>query len=126
SGQAEAKFDPSVYGLDIYYPGELAEGRVRRFDKFAHLYKLPGSLHWFVADGELRSRHPNLAPFEGYGGLSHAEKGEKLPALAADVPAVGILPTANKFHQTLTMPFAHLFRSLQIRLSAPQTFLLVM
>lgn len=126
SGRAEAKFDPSVYGLDIYYPGELAEGRVRRFDKFAHLYKLHGSLHWFIADGELRSRHPNLAPFGGYRELTPAEKGEKLPGLAEDVPAVGILPTANKFHQTLTMPFAHLFRSLQIRLSAPQTFLLVM
>ena len=99
---------------------------MRRFDKFAHLYKLHGSLHWFIADGELRSRHPNLAPFGGYRELTPAEKGEKLPGLAEDVPAVGILPTANKFHQTLTMPFAHLFRSLQIRLSAPQTFLLVM
>lgn len=27
SGRADARFDPSVYGLDVYYPGELAEGR---------------------------------------------------------------------------------------------------
>ena len=40
--------------------------------------------------------------------------------------AAGILPTANKFVQTLSMPFAHLFRAFQIRLSAPQTFLLVL
>jgi hypothetical protein len=46
--------------------------------------------------------------------------------LADKLPSVGILPTANKFAQTLTMPFAHLFRSFQIRLSAPQTFLLVL
>ena len=33
TGRAEARFDPSVYGLDVYYPGEVAEGRVRRFDR---------------------------------------------------------------------------------------------
>ncbi len=27
TGRAQARFDPSVYGLDIYYPGEVAEGR---------------------------------------------------------------------------------------------------
>ena len=46
SGRANSHFDPSVYGLDIYYPGELSEGRVRRFDKFLHFYKLHGSIHW--------------------------------------------------------------------------------
>lgn len=58
TGRAAARFDPSVYGLDIYYPGEVAEGRVRRFDKFLHFYKLHGSIHWFEQDGEMRARHP--------------------------------------------------------------------
>lgn len=127
TGRADARFDPSVYGLDIYYPGEVAEGRVRRFDKFVHLYKLHGSIHWQVRGDELRARHPDLQPFRSYLALaSAAEKAAKLDELGETIPSVGILPTANKFAQTLAMPFAHLFRSFQIRLSAPQTFLLVL
>lgn len=127
TGRADARFDPSVYGLDIYYPGEVAEGRVRRFDKFVHLYKLHGSIHWQVRGNELRARHPDLQPFRSYLALANAtEKAAKLDELGESIPSAGILPTANKFAQTLAMPFAHLFRSFQIRLSAPQTFLLVL
>lgn len=126
TGRADARFDPSVYGLDIYYPGEVSEGRVRRFDKFLHFYKLHGSIHWQFRGDELRARHPDLNPFRDYGSLDTAKKAERLAETAAGLPIVGILPTANKFAQTLTMPFAHLFRALQIRLSAPQTFLLVL
>lgn len=127
TGRADARFDPSVYGLDIYYPGEVAEGRVRRFDKFVHLYKLHGSIHWQVQDDELRARHPDLRPFKKYRALgTAAEKAAELEKLAGVIPSVGILPTAKKFAETLAMPFAHLFRSFQIRLGAPQTFLLVL
>jgi hypothetical protein len=126
TGRADARFDPSVYGLDIYYPGEVAEGRVRRFDKFLHFYKLHGSIHWHIRDGELRARHPNLDAFAEYQKLSPDEKAKILEDLTKKLPPVGILPTANKFTQTLAMPFAHLFRSFQIRLSTPQTFLLVL
>lgn len=65
TGRANARFDPSVYGLDIYYPGEVAEGRVRRFDKFLHLYKLHGSIHWRVQGDEIRAHHPDLRDFSG-------------------------------------------------------------
>lgn len=126
TGRADARFDPSVYGLDIYYPGEVAEGRVRRFDKFVHLYKLHGSIHWQVRGDELRARHPSLQPFADYRAQTAAVRADKLDELAKSLPAVGIMPTANKFAQTLSMPFAHLFRSFQIRLGAPQTFLLVL
>ncbi|MGO8298859.1 SIR2 family protein [Rhizobium ruizarguesonis] len=126
TGRAAARFDPSVYGLDIYYPGEVAEGRVRRFDKFLHLYKLHGSIHWFEQGGEMRAHHPDLAPFRDYAKLEATEKAAVLSPLASRTPSVGILPTANKFAQTLSMPYAHLFRSFQVRLSVPQTFLLVL
>ncbi len=127
TGRAGARFDPSVYGLDIYYPGEVAEGRVRRFDKFLHFYKLHGSIHWYIDGTELRARHPDLSPLAaGYHGATPETKAAKLKELKGQVPPIGILPTANKFAQTLTMPFAHLLRSFQIRLSAPQTFLLVL
>lgn len=126
TGRAAARFDPSVYGLDVYYPGEVAEGRVRRFDKFLHFYKLHGSIHWFEQDGEMRARHPDLAPFRTYARLTPSEKATALIGLTNGTPSVGILPTANKFAQTLTMPYAHLFRSFQVRLGIPQTFLLVL
>jgi len=126
TGRAAARFDPSVYGLDVYYPGEVAEGRVRRFDKFLHLYKLHGSIHWFEQGDEMRARHPDLAPFQAYAGMTSVEKAATLMPLARVAPSVGILPTANKFTQTLTMPYAHLFRSFQVRLGIPQTFLLVL
>ena len=75
----------------------------------------------------MRARHPSLAPFRAYGSLSPADKAAALSKLATDTPSVGILPTANKFSaQTLTMPYAHLFRSFQVRLGIPQTFLLVL
>lgn len=126
TGQAAARFDPSVYGLDIYYPGEVAEGRVRRFDKFLHLYKLHGSVHWFEHGLEMRARHPDLTPYRTYASMTAAQKAAALEPLAKNAPSVGILPTANKFAQTLTMPYAHLFRSFQVRLGIPQTFLLVL
>ncbi|MFG1179368.1 SIR2 family protein [Xanthobacter versatilis] len=126
TGRAAARFDPSVYGLDVYYPGEVAEGRVRRFDKFLHFYKLHGSIHWFEQDGEMRARHPDLAPFRAYVDLKPEEKAAALVDLAEGTASIGILPTANKFTQTLTMPYAHLFRSFQVRLGIPQTFLLVL
>lgn len=126
TGRADARFDPSVYGLDVYWPGEISEGRVRRFDKFLHLYKLHGSIHWRVKDGELRARHPDLSSISRYRDLAPDKRAIELDKMAKFLPSVGILPTANKFAQTLTMPFSHLFRSFQIRLSAPQTFLLVL
>ncbi|MDE0126163.1 MAG: SIR2 family protein [Bryobacterales bacterium] len=126
SGRAFARFDPSVYGLDIYYPGEVSEGRVRRFDKFLHLYKLHGSIHWQIHGGELRARHPDLSRFNNYGNLELTMKAKRLANISKHIKPIGILPTSNKLAQTLTMPFAHLFRAFQIRLSVPQTFLLVL
>jgi len=48
SGRTDPSFDPTGYGLDIYFPGDVSEGRVRRFDRFLHLYKLHGSINWVV------------------------------------------------------------------------------
>ncbi|MGD9868361.1 MAG: hypothetical protein AB7I59_25640 [Geminicoccaceae bacterium] len=61
SGKTNARLDPAVYGLDIYYPGDVAEGRVRRFDKFLQFYKLHGSIHWQTdKSGIIRARHRDL------------------------------------------------------------------
>lgn len=128
SGKTNSRFDPAVYGLDIYYPGDVAEGRVRRFDKFMQFYKLHGSLHWYADDGgTYRARHRDLSFAASYRDASTAEKAEALESEPfSSIGSFGILPTSQKFTQTLGMPFAHLFRLLHARLNQPQTFLLVM
>ena len=129
SGRANARFDPSVYGLDVYYPGEIAEGRVRRFDKFLHFYKLHGSIHWKAKNNEIRAQHNSLEKYAIYQREESDEnKAQQLcqDDFAPDYSEFGILPTSNKFVQTLDMPYAHLFRAFQSRLSAPQTFLMVL
>lgn len=127
SGKASARFDPAVYGLDIYYPGDVSEGRVRRFDKFLQFYKLHGSIHWFVENGTFRAQHDNLSFAREYRGSSIAEKAEKLQSEQYNnIGSFGILPTSQKFTQTLDMPYAHLFRLFHARLNQPQTFLLVL
>lgn len=128
SGKASSRFDPAVYGLDVYYPGDVAEGRVRRFDKFLQFYKLHGSLHWFEDDdGTFRARHRDLSFASEYRSLPPEQKAAKLATEPfSSITSFGILPTAQKFTQTLDMPYAHLFRLFHARLNQPQTFLLVL
>lgn len=127
SGKANARFDPAVYGLDIYYPGDVAEGRVRRFDKFVQYYKLHGSIHWHAqADGSFHARHRDLGFAKSYRAATPAGKATMLQSEAFKaIEPVGILPTSQKFTQTLDMPYAHLFRLFHARLNQPQTFLIV-
>ena len=127
SGKTSARFDPAVYGLDVYYPGDIAEGRVRRFDKFLQFYKLHGSLHWFVEDGIYRAQHKDLSFAKEYRDSNVEAKSSWLQSSEYEkIRSFGILPTSQKFSQTLDMPFAHLFRLFHARLNQPQTFLMVL
>jgi hypothetical protein len=128
-GKSVSRFDTSSYGLDIYYPGEVSEGRVRRYDKYLHLYKLHGSISWKI-DPEIKdiiSQHPNLDQARSWKSETNiADQIKKIDhAYDETNGTLGILPTANKFSQTLSTPFAHLFRSFNIELKKPQTFLLI-
>ena len=128
SGKAYARFDPSVYGLDLYYPGDVAEGRVRRFDKFLQYYKLHGSIHWRQdADGTFHARHEDISFAASYRDKTTEEKAKLLEGKKFEaIPTFGIMPTSQKFSQTLEMPYAHLFRLFHARLNQPQTFLMVL
>lgn len=128
SGKAFARFDPSVYGLDLYYPGDVAEGRVRRFDKFLQFYKLHGSIHWLQSeDGTYHARHQDISFTKEYREKSVEEKAALLEGdRFAAISNYGILPTSKKYSQTLEMPYAHLFRLFHTRLNQPQTFLIVL
>jgi len=126
-GKTESRFDPSNYGLDVYYPGDVTEGRVRRFDKFLHLYKLHGSIHWQINDSDvLTARHESLSGFEKWRQMEQAAQIKEFNALWKNgEKRIGILPTSNKFVQTLELPYAHLFRAFHQRLHTPQTFFIV-
>ncbi len=127
-GRSRPKFDPSSYGLDIYFPGDVAEGRVRRFDKYAQLFKIHGSISWFSKGAETIQRHGALGDLISWRRSAGTAR-ERLFRLREIEQQLGsevaILPTANKFAQTLDLPYAHLFRAFGSRLAQPQTFLIV-
>lgn len=104
SGKVAAVFDPSSYGLDIYYPGNVSEGRVKRYERFLHLYKLHGSINWRFDGNRLLRKEAHETP--------------------SDI-TMGIMPTSNKFSQTQLTPYSHLFRIFQDKLQQPQTFFLI-
>lgn len=127
-GTVERRFDSSAYGLDVYYPGEVAEGRVRRFDKFLHLYKPHGSIQWRRrTDGTITQ--VGVSPKQDFKAWEREGTEDKLGKLnqlfGDDSDPVCILPTEAKFVQTLGMPYSHLLRAFQQRLEVPQTFFLV-
>lgn len=128
-GRVHPKFNPACYSLDMYYPGEVSEGRVRRYDKFVQLYKLHGSIHWREEDGGrvIRAEYTDIKPFEEWRGKEKEKlwATEQLDRLKWP-DSFGILPTANKFVQTLDLPYAHLFRAFHQALQQPQTFFLVL
>ncbi len=125
-GTVEPKFDSSAYALDLYYPGEVAEGRVQRFDKFFHLYKLHGSVDWRrKSQSELiRADSRSLPHWTDWQRWARNDKLDFLRSDAGD--AVAILPTESKYLQSIGMPYAHLFRALDGRLKTPQTFFLIL
>jgi len=128
TGTIRRRFDPSCYGLDVYYPGDVAAGRVRRYDKFLHLYKLHGSVHW-RRDGidVIQVSDPRLGRWKEWDAKPTAEMQAELERqFPIDSGQLGILPTECKFAETLGMPYAHIFRALHQRLQEPQTFLLVL
>jgi hypothetical protein len=129
TGTVGRRFNPSAYDLDYYYPGEVGEGRVRRYHKVVQLYKLHGSITW------RRSPAPN--PLNPYGIRYEPSLLKTSQILVGDEWAtenrlgdvfmpgegLGILPTAAKYGQSLEMPFAHMFRSFGQALQQPQTVL---
>ncbi len=130
-GKAQPKFDPSCYSLDIYFPGDIGEGKVRRYDKFLHLFKLHGSIHWWerASSPGIFAAHPDLAKYQTF--RDSFSKTSKVSAvefdtLSSTLPGtLGILPTASKYIETLDLPYAHLFRIFHQSLQLPQSFLLI-
>ncbi|HBE47186.1 conserved hypothetical protein [uncultured spirochete] len=102
-------FRPESYEQDLYFPAETTEGRVHRFDRVLHLYKLHGSITW-------RATKPSIN--NPYGIESERFN-------LNDTQPVLIYPTPAKYGETLGMPYAELFRRFAAAVVRPQSVLFV-
>lgn len=100
---------PESYEQDLYFPAETTEGRVHRFDRVLHLYKLHGSITW-------TAHRPEIDDPYGVRSAAFDPNGTR-PLL--------IYPTPAKYGEALGMPYSELFRRFASTISRPQSVLLV-
>ncbi len=133
TGTVNRRFYPAVYDLDHYYPGDVSEGRVRRYDRVLHLYKLHGSINWRRKDSSTATDPFGIAfdasPIPTRKDILGSRNDNPQKLTLSDVfqndQGLAILPTVAKYGETLTMPFAHLFRAFAQALQESQTVLFV-
>jgi len=102
-------FRPESYEQDLYFPAETTEGRVHRFDRVLHLYKLHGSITWTANESTLD---------DPYGVQSAVFDPDGTQPLL-------IYPTPAKYGETLESPYSELFRRFAGALARPQSVLFV-
>jgi hypothetical protein len=108
-GTQKRVFRPESYEQDLYFPAETTEGRVHRFDRVLHLYKLHGSVTW-------TAHKPTLSnPYGVRSSVFAPEDGQTLL----------IYPTPAKYGETLGVPYSELFRRFASALVRPQSVLFV-
>ena len=108
-GTQRRVFRPESYEQDLYFPAETTEGRVHRFDRVLHLYKLHGSITW-------RANEPTID--DPYGVQSE-------PFSSAASKPLLIYPTPAKYGDALGLPYSELFRRFAAALARPQSVLFV-
>lgn len=106
-GGYERRFSPESYQYDLYYPGDVTEGRVNRVDRVLQLYKLHGSIHWQKEK-------------EGSTNLHGIKQNAKSPT---DYNDVLIYPSTMKYGETLGFPYSEMFRHFSTSIFRPQTVL---
>lgn len=109
-GTLRRVFRPESYNIDFYFPAHTTEGRVHRFDRALHLYKLHGSITWHRCEPTWEN------PFGFYATFYNQE---------AHTDDVLIYPTPLKYGQTLGMPYSELFRRFGNAIAQPQSALFV-
>lgn len=108
-GTQRRMFRPESYEQDLYFPAGTTEGRVHRFDRVLHLYKLHGSITWTASEPTIDNPYGvEVATFS-----------------PEDTRSVLIYPTPAKYGETLGMPYAELFRRFAGALVRPQSVLFV-
>ena len=101
-------FRPESYDLDFYFPAQTTEGRVHRFDRALHLYKLHGSITW----------HRCAADWENPYGIFATFHNQETPE-----DDVLIYPSPLNYGQALGMPYSELFRRFGSAIAQPQSVL---
>jgi hypothetical protein len=109
-GNVKRVFRPESYDLDFYFPAQTTEGRVHRFDRALHLYKLHGSINWY--NDEQSWENPYGLSCRNNGKIEHGRD-------------VIIYPSPLKYGQTLGLPYSELFRRFCTSISQPQSVLFV-
>ncbi|MGQ9677494.1 MAG: SIR2 family protein, partial [Chloroflexota bacterium] len=109
-GNQRRIFRPESYEQDLYFPAETTEGRVHRFDRVLHLYKLHGSITWTASE-------PTIDNPYGVQSMAFNPEDDTWPLL--------IYPTPAKYGETLGMPYSELFRRFASALVRPQSVLFV-
>lgn len=109
-GTLRRVFRPESYDIDFYFPAQTTEGRVHRFDRALHLYKLHGSITWHRCDQDWNNPFGLYATFYD----QNTRKDDVL-----------IYPSPLKYGQTLGMPYSELFRRFGNAIAQPQSALFV-
>ena len=109
-GTLRRVFRPESYDIDFYFPAQTTEGRVHRFDRAFHLFKLHGSITWHRCKQDWENPFGLYATFYNQ---SHQDDD------------VVIYPTPLKFGETLGMPYSELFRRFGNSIAQPQSVLFV-
>lgn len=109
-GTLRRVFRPESYDIDFYFPAQTTEGRVHRFDRALHLYKLHGSITWHRCEPDWEN------PFGVYATFYNQDCG---------TDDVLIYPTPLKYGQALGMPYSELFRRFANAIAQPQSALFV-
>jgi hypothetical protein len=107
-GAIQRIFRPESYDLDFYFPAQTTEGKVHRFDRALHLYKLHGSVTWHRCEQDWGN------PFGLYASFHHQKCSED---------DVMIYPSPLKYGQTLGLPYSELFRRFGNAMVQPQSVL---
>jgi len=110
-GTLRRVFRPESYDLDFYFPAQTTEGRVHRFDRALHLYKLHGSITWHRCDQNWENPYGLYATFFN----QDCQKDDVL-----------IYPSPLKYGQALGLPYSELFRRFGNAIVQPQSVLFTM
>ncbi|HXF05412.1 MAG TPA: SIR2 family protein [Blastocatellia bacterium] len=108
-GTLHRVFRPESYEQDLYFPAETTEGRVHRYDRVLHLYKLHGSITWKACEPTIDNPYGvQSVPFDPSGAES-----------------LLIYPTPAKYGETLGLPYSEMFRRFAASVVRPQSVLIV-
>lgn len=111
-GTTRRIFRPESFEQDLYFPAETTEGRVHRFDRVLHLYKLHGSITWVAESPEIDNPYGIVAQDTKRHKVQHPRR-------------LLVYPTPSKVGETLGMPYAEMFRRFAVTVARPQSALFI-